>query len=285
MASSPMRNAASSSRPGPAGSAPVKLLRPQVKAAGPARPALDGLSLAGLLLALSAVLGAQLMEGGHLGALINPSAFLVVVGGSMGAVMLQVPWSVFRDAFARLPWVIRPPLRTPEVYLAMVVQWSRRARRDGPLALETLVDSESDRFTRRGLQMLVDGLSPAAIRGALELELDAIEGREFQAARVFESLGGYAPTAGILGAVLGLIQVMENLNEPNRLGAGIAAAFVATVYGVGLANLIFLPCASKLKTLARARCRDREILVEGLAGIAEGESPRNLERRLRGYLA
>lgn len=246
---------------------------------------LDGLSIGGLAIGLMAVLGAQLVEGGHLAALVNGSAFLIVVGGSLGAIMLQVPWSVFRTAITRLPWVFSPPPSTAADYVATVVHWSRRARREGPLALESLAESEPDDFARNGLQMLVDGVAPEVIRTALELQLDRLEAKELQAARVFESLGGYAPTAGILGAVLGLIHVLDNLNEPSRLGAGIAAAFVATVYGVGLANLVFLPCANKLKTLARGRCCDREILIEGLVGIAGGESPRQLERRLRGYLS
>ncbi len=246
---------------------------------------LDGLSLGGLAVGMMAVLGAQLMEGGHLAALVNGSAFLIVVGGSLGAIMLQVPWAIFRTALMRLPWVFSPPPSQAAAYVATVVHWSRRARREGPLALESLAESEPDEFARHGLQMLVDGVAPDVIRSALELELDSLEAHELQAARVFESLGGYAPTAGILGAVLGLIHVLDNLNEPSRLGAGIAAAFVATVYGVGLANLVLLPCANKLKTLARAGCRDREVIIEGLVAIAAGESPRQLERRLRGYLS
>jgi chemotaxis protein MotA len=284
MAGSLLRSRSAPPKTAMASPATVKLVPTPEQPARSSRPALDGLSLAGLALALSAVLGAQWLEGGHLGALVNGSAFLIVLGGSVGAVMLQVPWAVFRSALGRVAWVFRPPARNPEAYLATVLQWSRRARREGQLALEPLLESEPDPFARRGLQLLVDGLPAEAIRGALELALDGIEARELQAARVFESLGGYAPTAGILGAVLGLIQVLENLHEPSRLGAGIAAAFVATVYGVGFANLVFLPCANKLKTLARARCRDREILIEGLAAIAAGDSPRNIERKLRGYL-
>jgi chemotaxis protein MotA len=161
---------------------------------------------------------------------------------------------------------------------------SQIARRSGLLALETVIDASREPFERKGLQLLVDGAEPNVLREALELELNAFEARHRAAARVWEAAGGYAPTVGILGAVMGLIQVMENLTDPAKLGAGIAVAFVATIYGVGLANLVFLPIANKIKTLVAREVSMREMLIEGLVGIANGENPRAIEIRLQGYL-
>ena len=157
----------------------------------------------------------------------------------------------------------------------------------GPLTLvliEAAIDASRDPFERKGLQLLVDGAEPNVLREALELEINAFEARYRAAARVWEAAGGYAPTVGILGAVMGLIQVMENLTDPARLGAGIAVAFVATIYGVGLANLVFLPIANKIKALVARDVSMREMLIEGLVGIANGENPRSIEIRLQGYL-
>ena len=152
------------------------------------------------------------------------------------------------------------------------------------MLIEAAIDASRDPFERKGLQLLVDGAEPNVLREALELEINAFEARYRAAARVWEAAGGYAPTVGILGAVMGLIQVMENLTDPARLGAGIAVAFVATIYGVGLANLVFLPIANKIKALVARDVSMREMLIEGLVGIANGENPRSIEIRLQGYL-
>jgi chemotaxis protein MotA len=172
----------------------------------------------------------------------------------------------------------------PKRLIARVSGWSQIARRSGLLALETAIDASRQPFERKGLQLLVDGAEPNMLREALELEVNAFEARYRAAARVWEAAGGYAPTVGILGAVIGLIQVMENLTDPARLGAGIAVAFVATLYGVGLANLVFLPIANKIKALVAREVSMREMLIEGLVGIANGENPRAIEIRLQGYL-
>jgi len=153
------------------------------------------------------------------------------------------------------------------------------------LGLESVSETEPDPFTRKGLRLLVDGSEPEVIRSILETEIEAREHRDIQAAKVFEGMGGYAPTLGILGAVLGLIHVMENLSDPSRLGPGIAVAFVATIYGVGLANLVLLPAANKLKSIAYARSRLREMITEGIVAIAQGENPRNIELRLQSHLS
>lgn len=245
---------------------------------------MDLLSVFGLLLAIAAVLGGHLLEGGHIAALINPPAFIIVVLGTLAASLLGSPLPVFRGALRRLRWVFRPPQHSFEATIAKIVGWSQVARRGGLLGLEDLIEREDDPFTAKALQMLVDGGEPELIRQTMEMELSAREDFEYRTARVFESMGGYAPTIGILGAVLGLIHVMENLADPSKLGGGIAAAFVATVYGVGLANLVFLPIASKLKHIIHGQSQLGEMVIEGIIAIASGENPRNIELRLRGFI-
>ncbi len=244
---------------------------------------MDFLSLAGLLLSGIAILGGNLLDGGHVGALVQPSAFVIVFGGTLGAVMLQHPWPVFRSALEMAVWVVRPPAFDTEALIAKVIQWSQTARKTGLLGLEAAAEQEPEMFTRRALQLLVDGNSPSGIRQIMEVALDAEESSALRAARVFQAAGGYAPTIGILGAVLGLIHVMNNLGDPDRLGDGIAVAFVATIYGVGSANLLFLPMSYKLRTIIEARTRLREMLLDGIVAIADGENPRLIDRRMRGY--
>ena len=178
-----------------------------------------------------------------------------------------------------------PPVIDHDGAIQSIVRWADAARKEGVLSLENQVETVSDDFTRNGLQMLVDGFEPDKIRDALEIEISAYDERQRTAARVWEAAGGYAPTVGILGAVLGLIHVMENLSDPAKLGGGIAVAFVATIYGVASANLIFLPIAGKLKALIQAQVAHRELLLDGLLGIAGGENPKLIEARLNGYLA
>lgn len=246
---------------------------------------MDFISLIGILLALTAVIGGQILEGGHVGSLLQITAFVIVIGGTAGAVMLQSSLPTFLRGMRMVKWVFVPPPLDAEPLIQRITQWSATARKGGLLALEPLIDDVADPFTRKGLQMLVDGAEPETLRDTLQVEIDAYEDRQRQAARVWESAGGYAPTIGILGAVLGLIHVMENLSDPSKLGAGIAVAFVATVYGVGSANLLFLPIANKLKSLIAREITLRHMLVEGLISVANGENPRLIERKLRGYLA
>jgi chemotaxis protein MotA len=246
---------------------------------------MDFLSIVGLVVAIGSIVLGQLLEGGHLASILQPTAFLIVIGGTVGAAMLQYPLPVFMRSIRMLPWVVRPPLLDPEGAIRDIVQYSELARRNGLLALESTIDDIDDPFLRRGLQLLVDGADPAKIRATLENEIQAVEHHDSQAAKVLESAGGYAPTVGILGAVLGLIHVMENLADPSKLGAGIAVAFVATIYGVGSANLFFLPVANKMKNIVHERAKLQELVVDGLVAIAEGENPRMIEGRLQGYFA
>jgi len=245
---------------------------------------LDKISIAGLLLGLTAVLGGQLLEGGHVGSLVQPTALLIVLGGTLGAVLLQTPFHVFRRGLKMTKWVWVPPVIEQKGMIDQILRWSQISRKEGLLVLENYLPTVKDDFTRKGLQLLVDGADPERIRELLEVEINTFEDEWRQSARIWEAAGGYSPTIGILGAVMGLIHVMENLSDPSKLGAGIAVAFVATIYGVGLANLIYLPIAGKLKYYIGRMIVTREMLIDGLVGIAQGDNPRIIEGRLRGYL-
>lgn len=245
---------------------------------------LDIISLIGLALGLSAILLGQFLEGGHITSLLQFTAFLIVIGGTLGAVMLQSSLRVFLDGLSMLRWVFVPPRVASQETLAMLLDWSHKARRGGLLALEPFIEQQTDLFQRRGLQMLVDGAEPEVLRETLEVDVGAYERHHLDAARVWMAAGGYAPTIGILGAVLGLIHVMENLSDPSKLGSGIAVAFVATIYGVGSANLVFLPIAGKLRYWVARQVADKELYIQGIVAIANGENPRIIEAKLQGYL-
>ncbi|MGB3621834.1 flagellar motor protein [Ketobacter sp. MCCC 1A13808] len=245
---------------------------------------MDVLSVVGLLVGIIAIVGGNAMEGGHLSGLANGPAAVIVLGGTLGAAMLQTPMATFRHAFVVSRWIVFPPALDMRGSIDRVISWSTTARKEGLLGLEALAETESDEFSRKGLQLLVDGGEPESIRSILEVELITQEDRHLHAAKVFEAMGGYSPTIGIIGAVMGLIHVMGNLADPSKLGAGIATAFVATIYGVGLANMLFLPVAAKLKSTVKSQSNLREMIIEGLIAIADGENPRTIEMKLEGYL-
>jgi chemotaxis protein MotA len=245
---------------------------------------MDRGSLIGLILAVVAILGGQALEGGQLGLFLQPAAFVIVVLGTLAAVLLHYPLPVFMKGVRMAKWAFRPPESEADALIRRVTQWSHTARQEGPLALEKYVAMTHDPFQRTGLQLLIDGADAAKLRDTLDVQIVSFETAERQAARVWEAAGGYSPTLGILGAVIGLIHVMENLAEPGKLGTGIAVAFVATIYGVGLANLVFLPIANKIKFAIARRVSEREIICDGLMGIAQGDNPRIIEARLKGYL-
>lgn len=245
---------------------------------------MDILSFVGLLIGMIAIVGGNALEGGHLSGLANMPAAVIVIGGTLGAAMLQTPMTIFKHTFTVMRWVFFPPVVDMKDKIDRVIHWSLTARKEGLLGLEAITENEKDAFARKGLQLLVDGGEPESIRNILEVELITQEDKDLQAAKVFEAMGGYSPTIGIIGAVMGLIHVMGNLADPSKLGAGIATAFVATIYGVGLANLIFLPVAAKLKSTIKAQSSQREMIIEGLIAIADGENPRTIEMKLEGYL-
>ena len=245
---------------------------------------MDFLSVIGLLLGVAAILVGQHLEGGQLSALLNGPAILIVLGGTTGAVMVQSSPTTFLRGMRMALWIFFPPRLATEQVITKLVAWSSIARKEGLLGLENVEESEAEPFTRKGLQLLVDGSEPDSIRNIMDVEITTKEQHELSAARIYESMGGYSPTIGIIGAVIGLIQVMGNLTDPSKLGGGIAVAFVATIYGVGAANLVFIPVANKLKNIIYAQVRHREMIVEGMVSIAEGENPRNIEIKLLGFL-
>jgi chemotaxis protein MotA len=245
---------------------------------------MDFLSLLGIILAFAALLGGNLLEGGTMGSLFNLPAALIVVGGTLAATMLQTSGGLLRRAFSQSRWVLFPPYIGLDEGIGKVMDWSVRARKQGLLGLEAVAEKEPESFARKGLQLLVDGAEPETIRSVLEVDLESREQRDLEAAQVFEAMGGYSPTIGIIGAVMGLIQVMTNLTDPSMLGTGIATAFVATIYGVALANLLFFPMANKMREIVRRRSRYEDMITDGIIAIADGENPRSIEMRLRGFV-
>lgn len=246
---------------------------------------MDLLSIIGLSLALVAIIGGSIAKGSGIGALWNAAALIIVMVGTLAAIMLQTPLKVFMHALRLVPWLIKPPKLDPAAVVDKIVGWSNIARKEGLLGLEALVEQETDPFSQKGLQLLVDGSEPEVIRNILEVELASREDFDIRAAKVFEGMGIYAPTLGIIGAVMGLMAVMQNLADPSKLGPGIAAAFVATIYGIASANLLFLPMANKLKTHVHNQSQFRAMIIDGIISIAEGENPRNIETKLKSYLS
>jgi len=245
---------------------------------------MDILTLLGIIFGLIAVFGGVVLKGSEIAALWNPAAFVIVIVGTLGSMMLQTPLRALIRSGKVAVWLFKPPNEDRTKLIQKIVDWSQVARKEGLLGLEAVVEEEKDPFTKKGLQLLVDGGEPDVIRSILEVDLDATEEFDKQAVKVFETLGIYAPTLGIVGAVMGLMAVMQNLNEPDKLGPGIAAAFVATIYGIGSANLLFLPMAGKLDKAIKSQSQTREMFIDGLISIAEGENPRNIETKLQGYL-
>ncbi|MDE1461526.1 flagellar motor protein [Spartinivicinus poritis] len=244
---------------------------------------MDVLSVVGVILAILAIIGGNYLEGGHASALINGPAALIVFGGTLGAAFIQTSAVSFKRALRMFLWIFIPPQFEIQEGISKVVNWSMTARKEGLLGLEAIADAEVDDFARKGLQLLVDGSEPEVLRNVMEVDLYAVETRDMQAAKVFESMGGYSPTIGIIGAVMGLIHVMGNLADPSQLGSGIATAFVATIYGVAFANLFLLPAANKLKFCIHRQSLYREMMIEGILSIADGENPRAIELKLQGF--
>lgn len=256
----------------------------QVRSARADTGGMDILSVIGIVLGLVAIFGGSILKGSGIAALWSPAAFVIVIVGTIAAVLLQTPMATFKRALRIARWVFKPPVTDRQALVAQMLEWSNASRRQGLLWLESQVETQSDPFIRKGLQMLVDGLEPEVIRHMLENDLHGEETQDLAATKVYEALGIYAPTLGIVGAVLGLMAVMQNLADPSKLGTGIAAAFTATIYGIASANLLFLPMASKLKSVIASRSLERELVIEGLIAIAQGENPRNIEARLAGFL-
>jgi chemotaxis protein MotA len=244
----------------------------------------DILSIIGLVLALNAVLVGAVLKGAGLMALVSAAAFMIVIVGTIAAIFIQTPLPVMQRALKIFPWVMKPPTRDGRFLIAKIVEWSNTARKQGLLGLEPMIAREPDDFVKKALQLVVDGSEPENISTALYVDLNMRENADTTAAKVFEGMGIYSPTLGIIGAVLGLMAVLQNLADPSKLGHGIAAAFTATVYGIGLANLFFLPVSVKLKVIIARQTQFREMVIDGMLSIAQGENPRAIEAKLQGYL-
>lgn len=245
---------------------------------------MDKASIIGLVLGIGAVLGGQALEGGHIGSIMQITAFVIVIGGTFGAVFLSYPFKQVIAALKGVKSIIKEPSQDAEEIIKQITQYANKARKEGILSLEKEIKNIDNPFLKKALTMAVDGLEPHLIREAMETELEYLDEHGKISSKIFKSAGGYAPTIGILGAVLGLIHVMENLNDPSKLGAGIAVAFVATVYGVGSANLLFLPIATKLEVRHRHQMILKEMMLEGVISVSNGENPRLIEEKLRSYL-
>ena len=245
---------------------------------------MDWSSLGGLALALIGILLGQAIEGGQISSLIQPAAFLIVMCGTFGAVLLQSNTASFLAGLKMVRQVFSPPLDDRQALANRIILWSNFSRKEGIFMLETYLKKETDPFIQKGLKLMIDGTPPEKIRQVIAIDMHFFEIQERNAAKIWSAAGGYAPTVGILGAVLGLIHVMENLSDPSRLGSGIAVAFVATIYGVGLANLVFLPISNKLKGLIQHEMMRREMLLNAWVSIASGDHPRVVEERLLAYL-
>jgi chemotaxis protein MotA len=246
---------------------------------------MDKSSFGGVILAIGGILLGLTLEGGKIAQIMQPTSAMMVVGGTIGAVMLQFPLSVILQAFGRLRSVFFVKNTDPSAQIGQMVAFAQKARKDGVVSLDSEVQKINDPFLKKSLMLAVDGTEPQELRKMMELDLDNKAEHEEHIPKVFEAAGGFAPTVGIIGAVLGLIQVMQHLDDINEVGKGIAVAFVATIYGVGLANLFFLPSSGKIKMRIREEQIGREMVLEGVISILEGMNPRMLETKLNGFLA
>jgi chemotaxis protein MotA len=245
----------------------------------------DKASWGGVVLGLGGIVGGLLLEGGNISQVVQPTAALIVFGGTAGAVLLQFPLPVVLNAVGRLANVFFQANRNPGEMVQNLVGYAKRARREGIVSLDAELPQIKDAFLQKSLMLAVDGTEPQELRATMELDLDNQAEYEDKIPQVFESAGGFSPTIGIIGAVLGLIQVMQHLDKIDEVGKGIAVAFVATIYGVGAANLFLLPVAGKLRIRIREEQVLRELTLEGVVSILEGMNPRMLETKLQGFLS
>jgi chemotaxis protein MotA len=245
---------------------------------------MDKASIGGVLLAVIGIVAGLIMEGGNLGQILQPTAALIVFGGTMGAVLLQYPLTTVIAAFKSMAHVFAEPRKHNEQLASLLVAFANKARRNGVVSLDADLQTIQDPFLRQSLMLAVDGTEPNELRAIMRVSLECTSEGEEQLPQVFESAGGFSPTIGILGAVLGLIQVMQHLDNIDEVGKGIAVAFVATIYGVGAANLFFLPMAGKMRHRAHADHMRREMMLEGIVSILEGMNPRMLEIKLAGFM-
>jgi chemotaxis protein MotA len=245
---------------------------------------MDFASIGGIALALIGILAGMMIEGGNIAQITQPTAAMIVIGGTLGAVMLQFPMSILLGAVKAIVKVFLHKGSNGEATLAQIVAFANKARKSGIVSLDADLAAITDPFLKQALMLAIDGTEPSEVRKIMQLELDNKSEIEEKIPAVFEAAGGYSPTVGIIGAVLGLIQVMKNLANIDEVGRGIATAFVATIYGVALANILCLPAAGKLKFRHREEQMIKEMMLEGVISILEGMNPRMIETKLRTYL-
>jgi chemotaxis protein MotA len=238
----------------------------------------------GIVVALLCILGGNALEGGHLSSIAQGPAFLIVIGGTIGAVIVQYPLSTIGGAVKAAAATFKKPKVDPAAIVDELVEYANKARRDGLLALEKVAEGASDPFLRKALMMAVDGADATTVRETMEVAMTMEEEHGEDYAKVFEAGGGYCPTVGIIGAVFGLIHVMSNLSDIAAVGSGIAAAFVATIYGVAAANILFLPLAGRIKLGVRDQTQLREMMLSGVLGIQAGLNPKLVRERLSEFV-
>jgi len=244
---------------------------------------LDFATFAGLVIGIGGIVGGLILEGGSVREIAAPTALLIVLGGALGAVLITPPIGVLRGGIRSMASVFYEKSQDPDSLIDILVDYSSKARRNGIVSLEGVADQAPDPFLRKALNLAVDGTDLQELRNMMELEIGVAEHHAEAEAKIFESAGGYAPTIGIIGAVLGLIQVMKDLADIEKVGHGIATAFVATIYGVAFANLFFLPVAGKIKARAQQKSQMRELMLEGVVGIVEGLNPKLIRSKLGAY--
>jgi chemotaxis protein MotA len=244
----------------------------------------DMATLLGLLVALAGLIGGLLLEGGSIKDIAQVTAALIVLGGTLGATMINTPMDVLKRTAVRVKQVFSEPAFSPHTLLETLLDFASKARKNGLVALEGEAETIPDPFLRKALILAIDGTDLQEVKSMMEVEIGLEEERAEAEAKVLETAGGYAPTIGIIGAVMGLIQVMKHLENIEEVGHGIAVAFVATVYGVGIANLLLLPLANKMKARARQQTMLREMTLEGVSGIVEGLNPKLIRSKLEPYL-
>ena len=238
----------------------------------------------GMVVAMVAILFGNTLEGGHMSSIVGGPAALIVIGGTIGAVIVQYPFSTLKAALKAAGKTFKKPAQDARTLIEEIVGYANQARLEGILALEKVASNASDPFLSKALMMAIDGADSNALRETMEIIIDQQEEHGEDAAKVFEAGGGYAPTIGIIGAVLGLIHVMSNLTDINAVGHGIAAAFVATIYGVGVANILFLPLAGRIKLQVRDEGSLRQLTLVGVLAIQEGMNPKLVRERLSAFL-
>lgn len=245
---------------------------------------MDIFAVIGCFLGIGLILLGQAMEGGNIGQLLQITAAFIVLGGTTGAIVLSFPMPTIKSALLMLHDVFMPPVTDYNALVTEIGSFATKARKEGIIALEKEAGNASDALLTLGLGAVADGTDPTLVRDMMENQLNQLEAKVMNAAKVFESFGGYSPTLGIIGAVMGLIQVMQNLSDPSKLGAGIAVAFVATIYGLFAANLVMIPLGTRIKFIYQRVFLYKEMIIEGVLSIQAGESPVLIERKLRSFI-